>query len=589
MAKVDLHVHSRYSEHPSEWFLQRLGAGESYTEPEFVYRQAVSQGMTFVTLTDHNSFEGVAQLARRYPGTVITGMEATTYFPEDGCKVHCLIYGLTQEQFVEIQRLRSNIYTLREYLVREDLAHSVAHATYSVNGKLTLEHLERLILLFNVFEGINGGRSRLNNDPWIRALQSLSPWVIDELAGRHGIDPLGPAPWIKGFTAGTDDHAGLFIGRTYTESPALTPEQFLDDIRQRRTTAHGSHNTFQGLAFSIYKIACEFTRERLRPVAKSFPGLITDQIFYGNPKPLGFMDRLRLRRFKRKAQGDRIKWLAACLIETFNREAPENPHDRLNAVYDRICDLCDELLRTLVGSVQKDLAAGRIARLMQNVSASLVGMFISAPFFSTIHHMNQCRTLNAQLSVRFPAGAADRPRKLLAFVDVLDFSCLDTARKLCQAREGVEWKIVSCLPAGLKMEEPWLISLQSACPISVPARKTARILIPSILRAVRQLHEFDADQILILSSGPVGLLGMFFSRLLSLESTAVLHGQFHRLVNSLFDEDSAGFLESYVQWFQGLPGQVQPSAVSGPRPVPAARASVRPGGPVQSNPVPACC
>jgi glycosyltransferase involved in cell wall biosynthesis len=32
MAKADLHLHSKYSNHPSEWFLQRLGASESYTE-----------------------------------------------------------------------------------------------------------------------------------------------------------------------------------------------------------------------------------------------------------------------------------------------------------------------------------------------------------------------------------------------------------------------------------------------------------------------------------------------------------------------------------------------------------------------------
>ena len=38
MGKVDLHVHSKYSNHPSEWFLQRLGASESYTEPEAIYR-----------------------------------------------------------------------------------------------------------------------------------------------------------------------------------------------------------------------------------------------------------------------------------------------------------------------------------------------------------------------------------------------------------------------------------------------------------------------------------------------------------------------------------------------------------------------
>ena len=58
MKKIDLHVHSKYSKHPSEWFLQRIGAKESYTEPELIYQLARSQGMDFVTITDHNKIDG---------------------------------------------------------------------------------------------------------------------------------------------------------------------------------------------------------------------------------------------------------------------------------------------------------------------------------------------------------------------------------------------------------------------------------------------------------------------------------------------------------------------------------------------------
>ncbi|HTU03872.1 MAG TPA: PHP domain-containing protein, partial [Candidatus Sulfotelmatobacter sp.] len=64
MRKADLHVHSRHSDHPSEWFLQRLGAAESYTDPETVYQAAIRQGMDFVTLTDHNCLAGALDLQR---------------------------------------------------------------------------------------------------------------------------------------------------------------------------------------------------------------------------------------------------------------------------------------------------------------------------------------------------------------------------------------------------------------------------------------------------------------------------------------------------------------------------------------------
>jgi hypothetical protein len=32
-AAADLHVHSRHSDRPTEWLLQRLGAPECYTDP----------------------------------------------------------------------------------------------------------------------------------------------------------------------------------------------------------------------------------------------------------------------------------------------------------------------------------------------------------------------------------------------------------------------------------------------------------------------------------------------------------------------------------------------------------------------------
>ena len=56
MAQIDLHVHSKYSNHPSEWFLQRLGASESYTEPETIYKLARQRGMDFVTIDRPQSY-----------------------------------------------------------------------------------------------------------------------------------------------------------------------------------------------------------------------------------------------------------------------------------------------------------------------------------------------------------------------------------------------------------------------------------------------------------------------------------------------------------------------------------------------------
>lgn len=78
MAKIDLYVHSKYSGRPSAWFLKRLGANESYTEHDFIYRMVKERGMDFVAVTDHNTMDGALYPQDKHPGETITGVEVTT-------------------------------------------------------------------------------------------------------------------------------------------------------------------------------------------------------------------------------------------------------------------------------------------------------------------------------------------------------------------------------------------------------------------------------------------------------------------------------------------------------------------------------
>ena len=65
MAKVDLHVHSKHSNQPSEWYLRRLGAPESFTEPLEIYRRCRARGMDFVTISDHDTIAGAMEIRLR--------------------------------------------------------------------------------------------------------------------------------------------------------------------------------------------------------------------------------------------------------------------------------------------------------------------------------------------------------------------------------------------------------------------------------------------------------------------------------------------------------------------------------------------
>lgn len=262
MARADLHVHSKHSNRPTEWILRQVRAPESFTEPREIYRLSRERGMDFVTISDHDSITGALEIAH-LPGTFLS-CEVTAEFPENRCEVHVLVFGISEQQHRDIQELRKNLYELRDYLRDEEIACSVAHPLFRVNDRLTLRCFEKLIVLFNGFESLNGMHDQRLNGLARTILSSLSPELIGELSERHGLAPWGPRPWLKSFTGGTDDHGGLYVATTWTETlPAATVEEYLAHLRTGRCEAGGAGGSTSRLARSLDSIAHEYLRRQL--------------------------------------------------------------------------------------------------------------------------------------------------------------------------------------------------------------------------------------------------------------------------------------------------------------------------------------
>src|SRR6266446_8174249 len=191
---------------------------DSYSDPRELHRQLLEREMDFVTIADHDTIDGCLEI-RDLPNTFISE-QVTTYFPQDPCKVHLLVWGITEKQHQDIVIVRDNIFSLQRYLQSAQIAHAVAHPLYSINGKLEASHLERLILLFKHFEGINGLRDALLSDLAQTLFKKLTPEKIDELANRHNLAPTHAEPWKKIFVGGSDDHGGQFAASAFTETPA---------------------------------------------------------------------------------------------------------------------------------------------------------------------------------------------------------------------------------------------------------------------------------------------------------------------------------------------------------------------------------
>ncbi len=563
MAKVDMHVHSSYSARPSEWFLQRLGARESYTDTETIYREALRSGMDFVTVTDHNEIAGSLRLKEKYPERVFTGVETTTYFPENGCKIHVLIYGLDEAQFAVIEKIRTDIYDLREYIREQDLAHSVAHATYAINKRLSLGYLEKLFLLFNCFEGINGSRSRIANDILMDALAELTPERIESLRRKHGIEPLGDTPWVKGITGGTDDHSGLFIGKTYTELEAATPGEYVEQFKLKQSCPGGRHNNYQGLAFALYKIAYDFSQAQSTPISSSLFGSINRLIF--EQKSIGLKNKLVMQKMKyaKGNGGNTIQRLIVDLVEAFQKNNDMPVDDKLRLLYDKISEIADCLFKMLIMEIENNLQQGNLLGLIQKISGSIPGIFLSIPFFTTMDLLHESRDLLDEIAAAYGSSKNHKRRRVLWFTDYADD--LEKRQNLWGdfedtiLKEKCDLIIVGCSNgnAGAGSFQHGFLNLPNVHSYSPAFLPSSTIHFPSVLSSIKIISEADPDQIVVATPGPVGFIGMLASRLLHVQCSGMYTMEMkQKIVSSVGDEDISRLTESFIRWFFSLTGRI---------------------------------
>jgi glycosyltransferase involved in cell wall biosynthesis len=550
MAKVDMHVHSIHSEHPSEWFLQRIGAAESYTDPHFVYKTAKERGMNFVTITDHNRIFGSLLLKQHYPNDVFTGVEVTVYFPEDSCKIHVLVYGLTERQFNEIQKVRNDVYQFRDYIAQERLAYSIAHATYSVNKKLTITHLEKLVLMFDIFEGINGGRCYQNNDIWVRCINSLNAGKVGDLYNKYRIEPLSDDPWIKGFTGGSDDHAGFFIGKTYTTCEAQNPEQFLQELRNKKTKSEGRHNDYKSLAFAVYKIAYDFSQKKSSDIKHPLLQQLTNSLF--EKKTSNKFSKFNLYAIinKKKISEDPLKEKIAYLLRIMETDNKTERDEQFNAIFSGLSEVADELFLTFVKKVTDIIQDGDFFSLLKNISGILPGIFLSLPFFTTLKHMNYGKTLFAEIEESFKL-TRDSEKKILWFTDT--FKDLNgvavTLQKIAQVSLEMQ-KNIKIVTSLQKNDDINVINLPSIYSFNLPHYESYKMCVPSLLSTVDQLSSMSPDEIYISTPGPIGLLGLLLSKLLNIPAIGVYHTDFTKQYESIDEDGSAtDTLDAYLKWF----------------------------------------
>ncbi|MEJ2716712.1 MAG: glycosyltransferase [Deltaproteobacteria bacterium] len=575
--KIDLHLHSKYSTRPSSWILRKLGCPESCSDPVRVYSIAKQRGMSCVTLTDHDTIEGCLDIAH-LPDTFVSE-EVTTYFPEDGCRLHVLVFDIDEEKHNEIQRVSPSVYELVEYLDKEQIPHAVAHPLHSLNGRLTLEHLERLLVLFKNFE-LSGARDHRVNECLKVILSVLTRQHLELFMEKYRLTPTFDRPWEKNFTAGSDDHASLSVARMYTEiETAGSIKEFFAGILKGEARLTGVAATPQTLAYNIYSLGFQYCVNRLHwkhllnydivfrffnKFLQAFPtekeNLLTALLHrvlslgnYFNRKTSSHKKVLRLARHE-------IKHLITSDPELthITRKGIADLPDAETTWFRFVNKVSSAILFHLNNRIVDGVKGLNPFDFFHFWTAGGVLYFFLSPYFGAFASFSKDRNFS-QIAVkkflnkkqRF--GRHENPVKIAHFVDMLpeENGLAAAVHRQVQAAMNTNGKY-TLLTCNSRNESQGK-SVHNFKPLNVyPFAGTGgkKLYYPPLLEMINYCFEKNFTHIYSTTPGPVGLAALLVSRILKLPIVGTYHSGLAPYVGKLTDDSHLeAALSKYLYWY----------------------------------------
>jgi glycosyltransferase involved in cell wall biosynthesis len=574
VSRCDLHIHSRYSARSEEWLFRRLDFPDSYSDPKTLYAQLFNRGMDYVTLTDHDTIEGCLQIA--HLSRTFISEQVTTYFPDDACKLHILVWGISQQQHRDIEGVRDNIFELQRYLQGGQIAHAVAHPLYSVNGKLEARHLEQLILLFKHFESINGLRDALLSELAQTLFKELTPEKIDELANRHKLAPTHAKPWKKVFVGGSDDHGGQFAASAFTETPtADSAEELLNHIRSGDCNARGHGGTPLILSHGFYNTVACFIQDRFHE--KLGPGAALLEKMFSR-----FMEGRDPTEFTLKEKTDFIvQGVLSGKIFDFAKPANVSLWKELSGYFARpevkaklaarlegvneperrtflmANMVAEQLAFRFFNKFVQQISSGNMVESMQALSAIVPILVILTPYIYGFHSQapsrKWLRTVFKELTGAIPEALQNRKRAW--FTDTLEDvnGVATTIRKMTAAgvAAGKELIVVTSR-SNLQTSDIPIKNFPPIGEFELPEYELQKLSFPPVLQMLDYIQREKFTEIIISTPGPVGLTALLAAKMLNLQTSGIYHTDFPQYIRILTED---GFLESmawgYMHWFYG--------------------------------------
>ncbi|MGI8712770.1 MAG: glycosyltransferase [Solirubrobacteraceae bacterium] len=493
-SRVDMHVHSTASELSKLGIQRSLSLPECATEPWEVYELAKRRGMDFVTITDHDTIEGALSIDH-LPDTFISE-ELTVAFKGEPQAVHVLCYGITPADHEWLQAHSDDVETCAAYVQEHEITAALAHPFYAVQAPLTVRHRRRLAQLFPIWETGNGSRAKELNLPAFVYIET------------HGGTPIG----------GSDDHAGVDIGRTFTQTPrAGGPREFLHHVRAGHAEAHGAQGSAAKWTHAAMALAIRSLGDTDGPAGPPNPSAV-----------LAIIERVMREGDTRHGQvGADLgpqdarallhAWLSAMALDATRPLDQTSVLQRLQDgelshpdLQRRACRIHKRRLAGAVSELVSGLGEGRLE--LGHSSAELFAACIPAiPYAAASAFLGREKSKLAR-------SDGDRPRVALVTDGI--GSVHGVTRTIQQIRDrGVPGYDVEVIGTDADVDR----RLSSVAEIEIPFYEGLTLGVPGLPAIVEALAEGRYDLVHLCSPGPAGIGAWLLARVLELPVIGSYH------------------------------------------------------------------
>lgn len=568
--RIDLHVHTKYAGRFKPFALQALEVDESHTEPKDLYERLLQRGMSMVTVTDHDSIQGCLEIAH-LPYTFISE-EVSARFPENGCIIHVLTYGITEAQHEELQRLRGNVYELVQYIRQQDILSVLAHPFSSVNGRLDPDLLRKSLLMFDTLEVFNGQKD-VHHAKFVRdVIAKVDDRMLEEWAARYDM-PIPPRrSW--GITAGSDDHSGWTMARAFTTYKGpRTFEGLRAAIVGRNTEVHGLDKNPESYAHTALLGTINHFRHAQsqqrhvdaaagadkQPIYRQLIDLVQSRKLPADLEALPpFLQRLIPAAFEALGEAEKIPGLSDAIARGHTPELHREVYELIHGAMLRAFRACSAKLETSVKTIDLEAIVDEIPTLIRLT-------MLNMPYYFGFRFFNGERrrgwALYESLELSEPVARSERAAVFCDTLDNVDGVSIGLRRIVHEMREDGR-EVFLCGVHGddtvdTTREGAEIVRFPTLGHFPLPGYSDYKIGWPSLVEVIRWLTDKEIDLVVATTPGPVGLIASMAAKVLDIPVVGQYHTNVGDFASRILGDPTVGrMLNGFTGWLYGGMGQV---------------------------------